>query len=175
MGIESPKNERLNESEAHEEANMLRVQAGVFPKTGRVHGIGEDAETGKIYLENGGRVPSAEDYERALAEIEELKRAAKEDPTKIGALLHDFLVSTERGLNFFINFSGVPGAGVQMPEGYNGEGASVFEKIKLRWQNAREAGDMLAVLDDAKNELDFLKGRAERFGKQEELHDVNEK
>ncbi len=69
---------RLSEEEAHEEANMLRASLGINP------------ESGKIIRETRGFLPwqkhfehlepTAEDYDRALESVQELRKLSEEEP-----------------------------------------------------------------------------------------------
>ena len=56
---------RLSESEAHDEANLIKAESVVSPMTGK---ISEEWE--ELYGE--GRQPTAEEYNKALEAIEEL-------------------------------------------------------------------------------------------------------
>lgn len=162
---------RLNESEAHDEANMVRAKAGIYPKTGRIHGLGTNGFD--TYLENGGRVPTPEDFDKALAEIENLRASAKEDLPKVGNLLHDILESGSQMADIVQRILGITAA--EMPNMKNTTGASLLEMIRQRWQAARQISDLDTIFKDAQNQIGFLKGRAERFGEQEELHDLKQK
>ena len=165
---------RLNESDAHDEANMLRAKAGIYPKTGRIHGIGIGGDTGfDTWLEHGGRVPTSEDFDKAIVEIEGLRRSAKEDVPKLGNMLQDILESGSQTADIVQRVLGI--AAADMPNIKNTEGVSLLEKIKQRWQAARQISDLDTIFKDAHNQLDFLKGRAGRFGEQEDLHDLKQK
>lgn len=80
MGFEQPKfessevpDERLNEEEAHEEANMLRAKMKF------------DARAQLASGEKGGpeREATTKDYDEALKELEELEKQAAQDPSAI--------------------------------------------------------------------------------------------
>ena len=60
--------ERLDATEAQEEANMMRVKLNLSPETG-------------TKLEDGfGKKPTKKDYERAFQAVEEMKRLVEEEP-----------------------------------------------------------------------------------------------
>jgi hypothetical protein len=70
---EPPKQEPMEEEEAHEMANMMRSNMGIFPETSRT--ITE-------------REVRPEDFDRALEELGDLKRKAEEEPEVLAKTLY---------------------------------------------------------------------------------------
>lgn len=70
-------NQKLDQEEAQREANMMRAKVGIDPETGEIPtGIcEEDAD----FCRKFGK-PTAEDYDRALTAVEEMKKLAIEEP-----------------------------------------------------------------------------------------------
>src|ERR1039458_916462 len=83
----------LSEDEAHDEANLIKAEAGVSPMTGK---ISEEWE--ELYGE--GREPTAEEYDKALEAIEELKSLVESEPTsdKILRVMKTIAEKTRFGL-----------------------------------------------------------------------------
>jgi|GEM_PF-2974230 hypothetical protein len=82
MGIESsPKKIPLSKDEAQKEAGMLRAQMDMIPATGKI-ATTESEKTNKDILryQEAGRNATREDYDQALAALEELKVFAEQEP-----------------------------------------------------------------------------------------------
>jgi len=138
MKFELPPQQRLNEAEAHEEANMMRVKLGVDPEFG--------------WKENG-RMPTAEDYDRALKVVEKMKRMAEKEPLTKKVLIELARLATKSAFGLYKGFAFIasgPWAG----------------DIAAR-EAGREEEGVLNKLDDAASDLRKLKAEAEEFGKQE--------
>jgi hypothetical protein len=84
MSIENDRSGRLDENEAHDEANMLKAHIGVSPETGNVR-KGEQADGQALSIE---RPPTAEDYDDALKALEQLEKDLRdESPLGIKAII----------------------------------------------------------------------------------------
>lgn len=170
---------RLSEDEAHKEANMLRAQLKVSPETGKIPGSEWDVRMGRSF-EAEGKEPTAEDYDNALAAIEELKKIVAEEPSaeKVINKLKDLPLKAATGIELAFRFLGVGVetfsiAGAIDPG--NKEGESIGGAMKRRWKRSKTTveNENLGIFHDAENNLKALKIRAESFGKQEARH--NEK
>ncbi|MBI4094663.1 MAG: hypothetical protein HY435_00520 [Candidatus Liptonbacteria bacterium] len=167
MKFEKPE-ERLSEDEAHDEANMLRAKLEVSPETGD---IGVDMR-GR-FRESGER-PTAEDYDNALAAIEELRKIASEEPgaERIINKLKDLPLKAAAGIELAFRALGIgietfSMAGALDPG--NKEGETLGGTLKRRWKRERitHENESLGLFHDAENNLRALKTRAESFGKEE--------
>ena len=78
----SPESKQLSEKEAREEAALLRAKLGINPHTGKVPT--SEGERAMIDISEdsngGGRETTAEDYDAALAGLEELRKLATQVP-----------------------------------------------------------------------------------------------
>jgi hypothetical protein len=129
----------MSEEEAHEEANMVRAKIGVSPESGKVELRGE----GPVQRED--REPTAEDYDKALAAVEELKRVAEEEPNALKIL--------NRVSNAVETLVRIPGFGVA---------------FLMRLSHALAVlTEALAEFDDAESQLRRLKAKGEQFGRKE--------
>ena len=140
----------MSEEEAHEEANALRAKIGVSPESGKVEGLDQRED----------REVTAEDYDKALAAVEELKRLTEEEPNAVKIL--------NRVSNAAEMLLRIPGFGVMFlarvshaligPEpGGPGE----------RWRRNEVLTSLMTEFDDAESQLRRLKTKGERFGKRE--------
>jgi hypothetical protein len=167
MSIEGPK--RLSQDEAHDEANMLRAKVGVSPETGKIpEAVSPFYE--RDYVE--GKEPSAEDYDNALAALEELKKIAEEEPDTVKILhkLRDLPIKVGSGLDLAFRAIGVginslhPLAAFTDPDNKPDEG--FIDAMKRRWERtktAHENENAAGMWHDAENELRALKARAKQF------------
>lgn len=82
-GFESPsgggKRERLDEDDAHELANMMQAKLEMNPRTGNIPTNEQERRLSGLPAWEGGRAPTANDYDAALAAIEDLKASAAEE------------------------------------------------------------------------------------------------
>jgi hypothetical protein len=90
---------RLNENEAHDEANLIKAEAGVSPMTGK---ISEEWE--ELYGE--GREATVEEYDEALKAIEELKSIVESEPAsdKILRVMKTIAEKTKFGLMIALDY-----------------------------------------------------------------------
>jgi hypothetical protein len=155
---------RLNADEAHEEANVLRASLNLRPEDGRRYFT---AESGRII---GSESLTAQEYDRALGAIEELKRAAAEDPRKLANVVYDLMGKGERAMNMVFQmldyYTG------QMPQPNGGKKLSLLETISQRSGDAKYLTDLNTMFFDAKNELEFLKKKGEEFGDKEQQREA---
>jgi hypothetical protein len=148
MPVENPR--PVSEEEAHDEANMLRTKIGVSPKSGKV----EEPDMRQ------DREPTAEDYDRALAAVDELKRIAEEEPNglklleKANSAVDSLLKIPTFGVLFLTRVS----HSLIGPE----PGGP-----KERWKRNAGITDLIAEFDDAKGQLQTLKAKGTQFGKKE--------
>ena len=154
----SSEEKRLSESEAHEEANMLRAKLKVSPETGKIPGGGSewDKDRGKSFETD--QKPTAEDYDNALAAIEELKKIVAEEPIAQKAINKIKDIPLKLGVLAMraLNEVGINMVSLDI-DGY--------EKIKTTIEN-----ESIGLFNDAENNLKALKKRAESFAKQEKEH-----
>ena len=148
MPIEKP--EPLSEEAAHEEANMVRAKLGVSPETGKIEGLDmrEDHE------------PTAEDYDKALAAVEELKRIAEEEPASLKVM-----AKVSNAMEMLVR---IPGLGVMFLTRVSH--ALIGPEPggpKERWKRNEVLTDLVKEFDDAESQLRRLKAKGERFGKRE--------
>lgn len=142
MKFEKPPQQPLNEEKAHEEANMMRVKLGIDPRFG-------------WKMENGrheGR-PTAEDYDKALEVVEEMKSIAEKEPLTKKVLLELARLATKSAFGVYKGFASIasgPWAG----------------DTAVREIDRTEEG-VLNEFDDAASELRKLRAEAEEFGRQE--------
>jgi hypothetical protein len=140
----------MSEEEAHEEANMLRARLGVSPESGKVEGPDQRED----------RQPTAEDYDKALAAVEELKRVAEEEPNALKIL--------NRMTNAMEALIRIPGFGVAfLARLSHALAGSEPGGPKERWKRSAALTDALAEFDDAESQLRRLKAKGERFGRKE--------
>jgi hypothetical protein len=151
--FEGPKGaEPLDEDAAHEEANMLRAQMYVSPETGKIAQSLDSRED---------REPTAEDYDKALEAIEELKRIAQEQP--------ESLYLMQRLNESIRTLTGLGGLGM----GYLLRASSALHGlnkpggVKAAWERASVITDMGQWFDDTEQELRDLKARGEKLGQNE--------
>src|ERR1041385_7988413 len=90
----------MNNSEAQEEANMLRVKMGQSAETGEVKTYERMGGNLNIIVETFSREATPEDYTEALQAVEELKKLAKEetDIKKIASMVVRGVNKSVRGL-----------------------------------------------------------------------------
>jgi hypothetical protein len=144
----------MSEEEAHEEANMVRAKIGVSPESGKVELRGE----GPVQRED--REPTAEDYDKALAAVEELKRVAEEEPNALKIL--------NRVSNAVETLVRIPGFGVAFLMRLSHALAGVEPGgPKERWKRSAVLTEALAEFDDAESQLRRLKAKGEQFGRKE--------
>ena len=159
----------MNENEAHDEANMLRAKVGVSSETGKIPEAVSPFYEGD-YAE--GKEPTAEDYDNALAALEELKKIAEEEPSTVKILhkLRDLPMKVGSGLDLAFRAIGVgintlhPMAAFTDPDNKPDEG--IVDAMKRRWgrtKTAHENENTGGMWHDAENELKALKARAEQF------------
>jgi hypothetical protein len=142
----------LDEEAAHEEANMLRAQMYVSPETGKIAQSLDSRED---------REATAEDYDKALEAVEELKRIVQEQPESM-----DLLAKVMKPLDTIVR---IPGLGVAYLmrasaalHGLNKPGGS-----KAAWERASVMTDIGQWLEDSEQELRDLKARGEKLGQNE--------
>ncbi len=162
--IPQKRTERLPKDEAQEEAGMLRAQMGMSPESGK--------------LEHG-REATAEDYDRALADLEELRLLAEQESSarKVFAALGRLSINAAMlGVDLKEYFS--PPAPEWHDSRYWGtdeERAAATEDAKRRQLKDSNFNDRLrskldalrAVVEDESFKLRKLKSGGERFDKAE--------
>ncbi len=142
--------DQSNEEKAHEEANMLRAKIGISPESGRVEGLDLRQD----------REPTAEDYDKALEAIEELRQIAEQEPNGVKILekANDAVSSLIKIPTFGFFFLTRVSHALIGPE----PGGP-----KERWKRNTVITDLVAELDGAKGQLQTLKAKGEQFGKRE--------
>lgn len=140
----------MGEEEAHEEANVLRAKIGVSPESGKVEGPDQRED----------RQPTMEDYDEALAAVEELKRLTEAEPETVKIL--------NRVSNAAETLIKIPGFGVAFLMRLSHALAGPEPGgPRERWKRSAALTDAMAEFDDAASQLRRLKAKGERFGKKE--------
>ncbi len=142
MSLEKPSS-LLNKDEAHEEANMMNVKLGVDTYFGGMR-------------EKNGRKPTAEDYDKALEVVEQMKKMAEEEPLteKVFSKISRLAVKVGFGIAEVFVVMAAPGAAMV-----------TGTATKLEYKKE----DVLKKLEDASTKLRELKAEAEEFGKRANL------
>ncbi len=151
--FENPKGaEPLSKEAAHEEANLLRAQMNVSPETGKVMQSLEPKED---------REATAEEYDKALAAVEDLKRLVEEQPEslklmqKLNKPVEQLISTGGLGVMFLMRASaalsrlGKPGG------------------VKRGWDRASILTEIGPLFDDAERQLRDLKARGEQISSKE--------
>jgi len=140
----------MSEEEAHEEANVLRAKIGVSPEGGKVEGPDQRED----------REATAEDYDKAMTAVEELKRMAEEEPNALKIL--------NRVTNAAETLVRIPGFGVAFLMRLSHALAGPEPGgPKERWKRSAALTEALAEFDDAASQLRRLKAKGDQFGKKE--------
>jgi len=130
----------LSKDEAHDEANMMNVLLKVDPWFGGMR-------------EKHGKKPTAEDYDKALEVVEQMKKMAEEEPLTEKALAQVARLAVKGGLGTAEVFAAMSGVGIHGP-------AEIIYQKKLK---------VLENLEDASIKFKKLKAEAEEFGKRANL------
>lgn len=146
MNFEEPKMEikkPLSKNEAHDEANMMNVKLAEEPdwynKVKRVNGEQKWS-------------PKAEDYDRALEVVEEVKKMVEEEPLTEKVLTNIARLAVKSSFGVAEVFAAMAGI-----SGVSGPAEMIYQKkIKI-----------LENLDDASKKLSDLKAKGKEFGKRE--------
>ncbi len=151
--FESPKGaEPLSEEAAHEEANILRAQMNASSETGKVMQSLDARED---------REATAEDYDKALAAVEELKRLVEEQPEslelmqKLNKPVEQLIGAGALGVMFLMRVSAALSR-IGKPGG-----------VKEGWDRTSIMTEIGPLFDDAERQLADLKARGEKFGEKE--------
>ena len=75
----APRPKVLSKEDAQEEAGMLRARLEINPHTGKVPTNEFERRMNDTEYSTGGREPTAEDYDAALAALQELRAMATEE------------------------------------------------------------------------------------------------
>jgi len=135
MGSEQWPQQPLNNAEAQEEANMMRAKLEANPE-----------RTGQV-METGEKI-TAEDYDKALEVVEEMKRMAEEEPASKKVMYEMARLATKSKYGIRIGLTYLS----TLPDAF--------------WATAGlkdERKEALGKLDDAASELRKLKAEAEKF------------
>jgi hypothetical protein len=135
--IEKP----LSKDEAHDEANMMNVKLKVDPRFGDIR-------------EKHGEKPTAEDYDKALEIVEQMKKMAEEEPLTEKVFSGMSRLAVKAGFGTAEVFGAMAGIG-----GASGP-AEMIDQKKIK---------VLENLEDASTKLKKLKAEAEEFGKRANL------
>ena len=146
--------DQSNEEEAHEEANMLRAKIGISPESGKVEGLDLRQD----------REPTAEDYDKAVEAVEELRQIAEQEPNGVKILekVNDAVGSLIKIPTFGVLFLTRVSHALIGPE----PGGP-----KERWERNATITDLITELDGAKGQLERLKAKGKQFGKKEAEED----
>jgi hypothetical protein len=147
----------LDEEAAHDEANMLRAEMGVSPKTGKIEGLRPEED----------REPTSEDYDHALKSIEWIKSMIQEHPestelmakatkcaralAEVPAIGGGFIWRLEEALK-----------GIDQPGGLKESWRRVGGHLQIG-----RLDDLAELCDDYEGQLRNLKARGEKFGREE--------
>ncbi|MDO8574567.1 MAG: hypothetical protein Q7R86_02980 [bacterium] len=152
---EELKDTRLNEGEAHDEANMLRAKMDVNPYLGTVK---KEASNYYGYKWKAEVEPTAEDYDKALEAIQELKEAAEKEPGvmkvlyQLGRIVNKSKLATAVVMD---SIGGAVGAAI-------GGGSRLQQSID-EFSNTR-------LFEDAVARLKKMKKEGKQWGKDEKEH-----
>ena len=135
----------MDESAAHNEANMLRAGLGVSPETGGIPRDGEQTEQ---------REPKAEDYDKALKNLQRLKEIALTDAEAI-TVIDQIITLPYLGVSFLARLT-------KALAGRPGETGK-------RWQEgeAYTDGALDLLFGEAFNNIRKLQDSGNKFGKEE--------
>jgi hypothetical protein len=133
---------RLTKDEAHDEANMMRVKLGVFPRNSR---IATDGNFASLYE---GERPSSEEYESAFKIIEQLKQAAKDEPTyqKVAAQIMRIAARPVQELLHRMDFVDSENS-VKNVEKWHEERLKTFEDAEKRLKDLQKSGKLFGELE----------------------------
>ena len=145
-------NAALDPSDAHKEANMLRVELGISPQTGLIR-------EGRIERET-----SREDYQLALKALEQLHKDVRTEsaPFLRGIIRFNQIVKT------FGTAGIIAGRAL---EAVMGRLSGEEESLRSAWNSTREMTDSEwnRVFSDAESRLMRLEASANEFGRDEQL------
>ena len=142
----------MDEDDAHDEANMIKAKLRVNP------------ETGKIESPNGSygwdkHSPTFEDYNHALATIERLKQAAKDEPTykKVAAQILRVAARPVQEIFHSLDIASIASAGPKTGErikisNWHKERLQAFEDAEKRLRDMQKLGEL-----HGKEDSKFLK------------------
>lgn len=157
----------MEEEEAHGEANMLRAHLAVDPETGRMAGPlateveGRSEEDEFDFVE---REPTAEDYDKALQALAELRKdQGFESSAQMRGLIRATQMIKMFGLGGLYAGRAIEAAmGAIMPK----EERTSF---KEGWAEGKETTDnyLKNVFDDAESRLERLKAATAKFERKE--------
>jgi hypothetical protein len=134
--------EPLSKNDAKDEANMMESKLGVMPD---FYGYMRESKRGK---------PTAEDYDKALEVVEEIKKMAEEEPLTKKILTEIARLAVKSSLGVAEVFAAMAGI-----SGVSGPAEIIYQK-KIK---------VLESLEDASTKLKGLKAEAEEFSKRDNL------
>jgi hypothetical protein len=146
---------RLDLKDAQQEANEIREKAGVRVFSNRIYSPEKGSNLSKTEVEKiweDGREPTAQDYDEALKVVEEMKRAAAEEPSseKAQAKISRILEETKYIIKDSILSMNEP----------------LSEMTNLKRPRALEHREIMNKLADAEKKLKDLRHYAKGFEKQ---------
>ena|SRR2546427_12154744 len=157
MFIENPRSERLNENEAHDEANMLRAHIGVSPETAKVRKSKQHDEQ-LLSLE---QQPTAEDYDNALKALDQLQKDLRdESPATMKAIIRFNQLVGTLGLSALLAGRALDAViSTAMSEG----------SLKENWGRTAHLSEneLDRIFSDAESRLRKMKAAVRAFGEKE--------